>query len=200
MSHHEHAAASEPGLEVVSVSDRNPKVRTVRVQRPTADEAAYLIPTLKGLRITMRHFFRNVIHKKDTVTLQYPEEDRAHPPRFRGEHRLMKRDDGAVRCVACMMCPTVCPANCITIIPEESDDPTIEKRPAVFEIDSLRCVLCGLCVEACPCDAIRMDTLIHTPPVEKRSDAIYDKERMLVKGERSIATQGGVGPDWRKKK
>jgi NADH-quinone oxidoreductase subunit I len=200
MSHHEHAEASEPGLEVVSVSDKNPKVRTVKVHRPSAAEAAYLIPTLKGLRVTMRHFFRNVLFKKDTVTLQYPEEDRPHPPRLRGEHRLMLREDGkSVRCVACMMCPTVCPANCITIIPEESDDPTIEKRPAVFEIDTLRCVLCGLCVEACPCDAIRMDTRAHTPPVELRRDAIYTKERMLEKGEQSIATQGGLGPDWRKK-
>jgi NADH-quinone oxidoreductase subunit I len=198
MSTHEHAHedVSMP-VEVLSVSKKNPKVRTIRVARPSPEQAAYLIPTLKGLQVTMRHFFRNVLFKKDVVTIQYPDEDRPHPPRLRGEHRLMKREDGEVRCVACMMCPTVCPAHCITIIPEASPNNAIEKRPAVFEIDSLRCVLCGLCVEACPCDAIRMDTRIHTPPVEKRADAIYTKDRMMKKGELSTARQGGAGPDWR---
>ena len=35
---------------------------------------------------------------------------------------------------------------------------SIEKQPAVFEIDLFRCVYCGMCVEACPCNAILMDT------------------------------------------
>lgn len=198
MSSEHHVETEQPTLEVISVSKRNPGVRTVKVARPTPAEAGYIVPTLKGLQVTLRHFFRNVIAKKDVVTLQYPGEDKPHPVRFRGRHRLMKREDGeTVRCVACMMCPTVCPANCITIIPEESDDPTIEKRPAVFEIDTLRCVLCGLCVEACPCDAIRMDTGIHPAPVEQRHAAILTKDEMLADGDRSIATQGGAGPDWR---
>ena len=74
----------------------------------------------------------------------------------------------------------------------------IEKRPAIFEIDELRCVVCGLCVEACPCDAIRMDTGEHAQPVEQRADGILDKDTMLSMGTRSIATQGGTGPDWRR--
>ena len=96
-----------------------------------------------------------------------------------------------------MCCPTVCPAHCITIIPEESENPGIEKRPAVFEIDELRCVVCGLCVEACPCDAIRMDTGDHAKPVEDRALAIETKDSMMGRGIRSIAVQGGEGPDWR---
>jgi len=92
----------------------------------------------------------------------------------------MLREDGAVRCVACMCCPTVCPAHCITIIPEESDNPGIEKRPAVFEIDELRCVVCGLCVEACPCDAIRMDTFVH-PKIwgYNREDFVESKQTLM---------------------
>ena len=105
----------------------------------------------------------------------------------------MMRDDGQVRCVACMCCPTVCPAHCITIIPEQAEDGKIEKRPAVFEIDELRCVVCGLCVEACPCDAIRMDTGMHAASVEQRSGGILGKNDLLALGIRSTAVQGGDG-------
>ena len=135
--------------------------------------------------------------RNEIETVQYPDEKVTYPERFRGLHRLTLRDDGAVRCVACMCCPTVCPAHCITIIPEESDNLGIEKRPAVFEIDELRCVVCGLCVEACPCDAIRMDTGDHAKPVEDRALAIESKESMMARGIRSIAVQGGEGPNWR---
>ena len=96
-----------------------------------------------------------------------------------------------------MLCPTVCPARCITIVPEESGSKSIEKRPAIFEIDELRCVVCGLCVEACPCDAIRMDTGVHAPPVEERGDAIENKASMMARGAASTAKQGGLGPNWR---
>ena len=52
-------------------------------------------------------------------------------------------------------------------------------------------------VEACPCDAIRMDTGDHAKPVEDRANAIETKESMLARGIRSIAVQGGMGPEWR---
>jgi NADH-quinone oxidoreductase subunit I len=129
--------------------------------------------------------------------VQYPEEKVTYPERFRGLHRLMLREDGNVRCVACMCCPTVCPAHCITIVPAETDNKGIEKRPAIFEIDELRCVVCGLCVEACPCDAIRMDTGDHAKPVEDRADGIETLETMLARGIKSSAKQGGEGPNWR---
>jgi NADH-quinone oxidoreductase subunit I len=98
-----------------------------------------------------------------------------------------------------MMCPTVCPAHCITIVPEETADGRIEKRPKIFEIDELRCVVCGLCAEACPCDAIRMDTGEHAKPTYRRADAVLDKEELLSRGDKSIAVQGGVGAFWREK-
>lgn len=90
----------------------------------------------------------------------YPEEKRKPPSRLRTRHRLAQRHDGTPRCVACMMCETVCPAKCITIVAEEHPDVNIEKRPKSFDIDLGKCVFCGFCVEACPEDAIRMDTQI----------------------------------------
>jgi NADH-quinone oxidoreductase subunit I len=195
--HDEAAHSDQAHHEVLGVTGALPNVRTIRVHRPHPEEVSLLWATAKGLGITLKHFFRNVVTKSDVETIRYPEEKIIYPERSRGLHRLMLRDDGAVRCVACMMCPTVCPANCITIIPAETDDQGIEKYPATFEIDELRCVVCGLCVEACPCDAIRMDTGIHAPPVEKRADGVMDKEHLLALGIKSTATQGGLGADWR---
>jgi NADH-quinone oxidoreductase subunit I len=214
---HGHGHGDAPaGPVVLGVSDRHPRVRTIQVVRPTAQETTFLAAAFKGMGITIKHFARNLFlpmrkagarskagaptdesWRSEIETVQYPEEKVTYPERFRGLHRLMLRDDGAVRCVACMCCPTVCPAHCITIIPEESDSKGIEKRPAVFEIDELRCVVCGLCVEACPCDAIRMDTGEHAKPVEDRALAIESKQSMMARGIRSIAVQGGEGPNWR---
>ncbi len=166
----------------------------------------YLPAIAEGMGVTFRHFvknfFGNVVGLRkhtDIQTIQYPEEKKAYPARHRGLHRLMVRDDGQTRCVACMMCPTVCPAHCITIVPEEAPDGTIEKRPRIFEIDELRCVVCGLCAEACPCDAIRMDTLDHAKPVYRRVDAVLDREELLSRSLPSAAVQGGVGAFWREK-
>lgn len=200
MAHQAEAEALAPTDEpvVLSVSDRNEKVRTIQVARPEPEEVSFLPALFKGLGITLKHFFTNVTTHKYTETIQYPEEKKPYAKRHRGLHRLMLRDDNTARCVACMCCPTVCPANCITIIPAERDDAGIEKAPAVFEIDELRCVVCGLCVESCPCDAIRMDTGIHAPAVEERRESIMEKDAMLELGGKSIAIQGGSGPDWRK--
>jgi NADH-quinone oxidoreductase subunit I len=177
------------------------------VTRPGSVSQQMFLPAIaEGLGVTFRHFVKNFAlnvsgmrKKSDIQTIEYPEEKKKYPERHRGLHRLMLREDGQVRCVACMMCPTVCPAHCITIVPEEAPDGTIEKRPRIFEIDELRCVVCGLCAEACPCDAIRMDTLDHAKPTYRRVDAILDKEELMSRGTLSEATQGGVGEMWREK-
>jgi NADH-quinone oxidoreductase subunit I len=171
---------------------------TVRVVTRPRDlgQQTFLPAVVKGLGVTMRHFFGNIMEKKETVTVEYPEERPPLPERYRGLHRLMHRDDGQVRCVACMCCPTACPAHCITIVAEETGNGN-EKRPAIFEIDELRCIVCGLCVEACPCDAIRMDTMEHAHPTDRRVDAILGKVDLMQKGAQSVATQGGAGAEWR---
>jgi len=191
------AEPSQDDLVVLGVSDKNKNVRTVRVNRPQPHDVNFLPALAIGLGVTLKHFFRNVVGRKYTETIQYPEQKKAYPARNRGLHRLMLRDDDTERCVACMCCPTVCPANCITIVAAEREDGSIEKRPAIFEIDELRCVVCGLCVESCPCDAIRMDTGDHAKPVEYRFNAIMNKEQLMSRGAKSIAVQGGSGENWR---
>jgi NADH-quinone oxidoreductase subunit I len=107
--------------------------------------------------------------------------------RYRGAHRLLTRPDGKVKCVACMCCPTICPAKCITIIAGEDPNDPAEKFPVEFDIDMLRCIFCGFCVEACPCDAIRMDTGIHMTALDNRASFIFDKEMLM-----SFAGQDGT--------
>ena len=155
-----------------------------KVARPpemSFPESLYLVEIVKGLGVTIGHFLRNIVHQDRIYTMEYPEVRREMPARFRGQHRLMKREDGSPRCVACFMCATACPAKCITIVAGESPDPAIEKYPARFDIDELRCVFCGQCVEACPCDAIRMDTGWFVPPEQTREKLIFTIDRLLEK-------------------
>ena len=160
-------------------------IKTKVVERPELNfwQKIYVPEIARGLWITSLHFFRNLTlhllhavglfrHIRAGVTYQYPEEQTPLALRTRTRHRLTKREDGSPRCVACMMCSTICPAKCIHIVAgEREDNTTIEKYPVSFSIDELICVVCGLCVEACPCDAIRMDTGTHMPPVERRDQA-----------------------------
>ena len=144
-------------------------VRVVRRPELTFWEKLYFPQIISGLRITFRHFFKNLFlhiahqlgrfkHLSASVTVQYPDELRPLMSRFRSRHRLTLREDKAPRCVGCMLCETVCPAKCITIVPGEHPDPNVEKYPIRFDIDLGVCVYCGYCVEVCPEDAIRMDT------------------------------------------
>jgi len=134
-----------------------------------------------GLKTTIRHFVKNVFSRDKYIsTVQYPEVKVTYPERFRGMHRLVQREDGTPRCVACFMCATACPARCIHIEAGETEDQSIEKFPVVFDIDELRCVVCGLCVEACPCDAIRMDTGIHPAPVYTQSEGTFGRNDLLA--------------------
>ena len=161
-------------------------------QKPlSAVERIYLTEIIRGLVLTARHFFVNFprhvargfgakIGKGETVTIEYPEERRAFARRLRTRHRLTRRADGSPRCVACMMCETICPAHCIHIIAQENQDPNIEKMPSVFDIDIGVCVFCGFCVEACPEDAIRMDTGIVELASYTREGMIYRINQLLA--------------------
>jgi NADH-quinone oxidoreductase subunit I len=144
-------------------------VKVMRRRELTVWEKLYVPQIAAGLKITTAHLLRNLFlhsahrlgllqNRRAAVTFQYPEEPRPLAARFRSRHRLTVRDDGTPRCVGCMLCETVCPAHCITIVAGEHPDPNVEKYPVRFDIDLGVCVYCGYCVEVCPEDAIRMDT------------------------------------------
>ncbi len=170
----------------------------------TTEERIYLPEVIRGIVITTKHFLQNIFGQRDSSTdvlnrtgiakistVEYPEERIPYPAGYRGLHRLVPREDGKPRCVACYMCATACPAQCIYIEAAEypadaaqKEDAVIEKYPSKFVIDELRCVVCGFCVEACPKDAIRMDrfqydTQWHAPPGYTRPSFLWDTLRLL---------------------
>jgi NADH-quinone oxidoreductase subunit I len=161
------------------------QVSTVNVDRPrqTIGERIYVVPILQGLAVTLRHFLRNLFGQRDVATIQYPEVKREYSERLRGRHILTTRDDGQLRCVACYMCETACPADCIHIVAEEDPEATVEweKRAKVYEIDLLRCVFCGYCVDACPKEAIIMSRE-HEMAFASREEAVVGIEQLRQKG------------------
>lgn len=167
------------------------KVKKISREKLSTSEKFYLLQILNGMKVTFRHMFFNLVHltknyvlgqesnHPDINVLEYPEKKKVMPKGYRGKHRLTQREDGTPRCVACMMCATACPADCIHIDAAEHENPDIEKYPAKFDIDLLRCIYCGYCVEACPCDAIRMDSGINTIFSFKREDFVIHKDELL---------------------
>jgi NADH-quinone oxidoreductase subunit I len=128
----------------------------------------YVWEAAKGLAITLKQMFFG-----KSVTIQYPEERRNYSDRFRGQHYI-KATNGVENCTACMLCPTVCPAECIHI--EAGERPDKEKYPIKFEIDALRCCFCGMCEEACPKDAIKLSTIYEMSTTHRE---VYDKQFLL---------------------
>ncbi|MDB5097981.1 MAG: NADH-quinone oxidoreductase, chain [Cyanobacteria bacterium RYN_339] len=143
-------------------------------------ESVYLIEIVKGLFITLGKMMSQLVGWKQIPTVHYPEVTRDIPEGYRGKHRLTTREDGTSKCVACMMCATACPAECIHIIPAESEDPDVERYPDRFDIDLLECVFCGMCVEACPVDAIRMDSGVYSLTAFDRESFMVTKEELLA--------------------
>jgi NADH-quinone oxidoreductase subunit I len=145
-------------------------------------ERTYLTEIVKGLINTFKMMFR------PSTTIDYvgskSTEAQRHVPAvgYRGEHYLKVDEQDNIKCVACYMCSTVCPSECITIVGDETDVDQFGaqrfKAPKLFEIDMLKCIYCGMCVEACPKDAIAMTTTYNQVGT-KRSDFIYDMARLL---------------------
>ena len=181
-----------------SISHHDPHEKRELVEADIR-ERMYVPELLKGIALTTKHFLRNLFGERDPnpevldrkglatiTTVNYPEEKVDYPPGYRGLHRLVPREDGKPRCVACYMCATICPAQCIYIEAgeyggddEHAESRVIEKYPKQFVIDELRCIVCGLCVDACPKDAIRMDTYTHVPSEYNRQGFVYDIPKLL---------------------
>jgi NADH-quinone oxidoreductase subunit I len=147
-------------------------------------ERLYVPMIVKGLRVTSRHFFRNLRgfvtgRNRTDFVVQYPEEFVDHPDAFRGMPVLVQLDNGQPRCVACGLCEFACPTDCISIVPGEIEGARIERYPEAFDIDMSRCMFCGLCEEACPEEAIVMSREVELAAYD-RGSLHFEKEQLLV--------------------
>jgi NADH-quinone oxidoreductase subunit I len=136
----------------------------------------------QGLAVTLENLF------KKPFTVQYPDEQLAMFPRFRGLHILTRHEDGLERCVGCELCAVACPADAIFVEAAENDpqDPQShgERYARRYEINMLRCIFCGMCEEACPEDAIYLEKKYELADYS-RDSFIYTKDELLVGPEKS---------------
>jgi NADH-quinone oxidoreductase subunit I len=114
---------------------------------------------LKGMRITMKRFF------KKKVTQQYPEVKPNLPPRSHGSFKF-EFD----KCISCNMCADACPNSVIRV--DFTKDEKGKRLLQQYNMSLGYCLFCGLCVKACPKDAINFKTDFDMVCYDK-SDASY---------------------------
>ncbi len=128
-----------------------------------------------------RRIMRQPGTQEGILTLQYPEEKRQIPERFRYIPMLLfdtvKNED---RCTACGICAKVCPPQCIWIVRDSDENGKPVTRPAEFYIDASICMSCSFCAEFCPFDAIRMNHDYELAVFDRYPQLIYDKVELTV--------------------
>lgn len=160
------------------------------------------IGVLKGLGVTMKHLIetyvddvrkipsryaggrqivRQMPDEEGIFTIQYPEEKRLIPERFRYIPMLLfDPETGEDRCTACGICAKVCPPQCIWIVRDQDEHGKPITRPAEFYIDVSICMSCGFCAEFCPFDAIKMNHDFELSVFNRYPQLIYDKQALSV--------------------
>ncbi|MCB0237590.1 MAG: NADH-quinone oxidoreductase subunit I, partial [Anaerolineae bacterium] len=157
---------------------------------------------IKGLGVTIKHFvdtyvddvkaipsrytygydaMRQMPDEEGLFTIQYPEEKRELPERFRYIPMLIydtpKQED---RCTACGICAKVCPPQCIWIVRDKDPNGKPVPRAAEFYIDASICMSCGFCAEYCPFDAIKMNHDYELAVYERFPNLVYNMAELTV--------------------
>lgn len=128
-----------------------------------------------------RRVIQQPIDQEGLLTIQYPEEKRLLPERFRYIPMLIwdseKEED---RCTACGICAKVCPPQCIWIVRDSDENGKPVTRCSDFYIDAAVCMSCSFCVEFCPFDAIKMNHDYELAVYDRYPHLVYDMAELTV--------------------
>lgn len=138
---------------------------------------------IRGFIETARNFFGSYHDPERLTTVQYPERRLALPENARTVPFLVyDHDMSGLRCTACTICETECPASCITIVKDTVKKPDYlgkpQFQPKVFDIDISVCMGCGICAEVCPFDSIKMDQVFELATRNRFEPLILHKEQL----------------------
>jgi NADH-quinone oxidoreductase subunit I len=128
-----------------------------------------------------RRVIQQPIDQEGLVTIQYPEEKRLLPERFRYIPMLIwDSETSEDRCTACGICAKVCPPQCIWIVRDSDENGKPVTRCSEFYIDAAVCMSCSFCVEFCPFDAIKMNHDYELAVYDRNPQLVYDMEELTV--------------------
>ncbi|MCB0108403.1 MAG: 4Fe-4S binding protein [Caldilineaceae bacterium] len=128
-----------------------------------------------------RRIIEQPLSQEGLLTIQYPEERRLLPERFRYIPMLIWDTEAKEdRCTACGICAKVCPPQCIWIVRDSDENGRPVARPAEFYIDAAVCMSCSFCCEFCPFDAIKMNHDFELAVYDRYPQLVYDKAELTV--------------------
>lgn len=154
-----------------------------------------------GLFITGKNF------ALPQLTVHYPRQAVPNLDTYRGHIELVAKDNDPTqpRCLACQLCATACPSQCIKIViakeTVDKEQPPAKKapkkRPEAFYLNYNLCSLCGMCVQSCPADSLMFSRDVYLAGYA-RQDFEYDlMERMRTRDLRLVPAEGsGVAKVW----
>ena len=147
----------------------------------------------RGWQTTVRHIVWRCSARRSRSST--PRCEPNLPPNYRGVHRLNRDEQGRVKCVACYMCSTACPAHCIDIVAAAvAAGRTARSIPRRSSSTSCAASTAACARRPARCDAIELTTLYDLTGLS-REEMMFDKEKLLSVFDQTVEDGHRPGPD-----